>query len=195
MGLLGTGTWPRDERLLADAATRRRWEQIVSAMRLRRPALAAGRLARRATVRVAAAIRGREPARRDTRDEEFAPRPVRTSTAWAGTATLVVRPTTEAFTEGLPLLRRAAPSDLLGPMIDGWLRIDGARLRWFADQGTGATHAVVIEGADIAAVELVALGRRRGGLTVTTTTGEELWLLLADRRKSDGILGRLRYRS
>lgn len=187
------GTWPADPALRAHATTAARWDEIERARRLRRPLLAVGRWSRAGARALFARITGRDGG--DGGGGPAEPRTVRSDDQWVGRALLVSRPTSSAFTAALPVHRRHAPVDLLGSLVDGWVHVEPDQLRWFASSGTGATSAVVVDAPDVAGIELVDLGRRRGGLTVTTVDGDQLWLVLVDRRKCEGILGRLRYRS
>jgi hypothetical protein len=122
-------------------------------------------------------------------------RGVRTATEWSGHASLAIGPTTAGFRSALPVLQRKRPTELTAGLVGGWLQLSPTGLVWYAVRKSGPTPAAVIATADITAVELVKLRKRKAGLTVTTTGAEELWLLVEDRRKLDNVLGAVRYGS
>lgn len=194
MALFGPRTWPSDERLRADEATANRWRSVLRAERIRTPTAAVLRGLRRIGGRTIATVTGRE--RQQSRDRHQRERPTeQTNRTWAGYAELAVRPTSPGYLTKVAALHRRVPVNVLAGLLDGWLRLDEGELVWFATRRSGPTEAVVIDMDDLATIELADLGRSRAGLTITTSDTEELWLLLRDRKKVDGILSRLRYGS
>jgi len=197
-------SFPDDHRLAATEATRQAWHKLTSVDRaigtFRTTASASVSIARTAASVITKAVRSDSSAdstRRTTgadnsvtHDRES----VRSKHEWAGPAAMVIGPTSADLRAGQPWHRRVLRSDRVIGFPDGWLRITPNDFLWSPVPPRGATAEVVqLDTHSLADVELVALGRRRAGLTVTTRSGTELWLLIDDRRKVDEMLQRLRY--
>ena len=183
--------WPSDERLRADTATWDRWQSVLRAERLRQPARSLGRLAV-GTGRLA--VRKLRSSPRKVREGNHADRrTIRGSYDWSGHGALAIGPTSKRFRKGLAIHRRKLSSDLVVGLEPGWLRIDPSELWWHSTSTKGEVATFVVPSRHIATIEITDLGRRRAGVTVTTTDAAELWLLIHDRRKVDAVLGNLRY--
>ncbi|NOX30585.1 MAG: hypothetical protein GXP35_11150 [Actinobacteria bacterium] len=198
-------SFPHDHRLAATEATRQAWHKLISIDRaigtFRTTASASVSIARTAASTITNTIRSK-PSADSTRRIPSADDPmihdresVRSKHEWAGTAAMVIGPTSANLRAGQPWHRRVLRSDRVVGFPDGWLRITPNDFLWSPIPSRAATAEVVqLDSRSLADVELVALGRRRAGLTITTRSGTELWLLIADRRKVDEMLQRLRYR-
>jgi len=197
-------SFPDDHRLAATEATRQAWHKLISVDRaigtFRTTTSAGVSIARTAASVITKAVRSDssgDPTRRTPGADDSTihdRESVRSKHEWAGPAAMVIGPTSADLRAGQPWHRRVLRSDRVIGFPDGWLRITPNDFLWSPVPTRSATAEVVqLDTHSLADVELVALGRRRAGLTVTTRSGTELWLLIDDRRKVDEMLQRLRY--
>ena len=186
-------TFPDDPRLDATSETAQTWERLVRVDK----AIGTVRTTVTTTAGAAAAIvRAALPSGDDQPSGPQGPQrePVRAKHEWSGPASLAVGPTTGELAVGESRWRRTLRPDLVVGWPSGWLRLTPTMLEFTPDRRQGSTVTVVhLDAAQIVDLELVPLGRRNDGVTVVSDEGDELWVLVEDRRKLDEMAVRLRY--
>lgn len=216
-------SFPADPRLVATRETTQTWERLVQidkAIGTVRTTVSTTASAATALARVAIRLAAPDSAEhgsadqgsgssgsapsKDQRADERAS--IRATNEWAGPASLAVGPTSGELAVGQPRWRRALRPDLVVGWPEGWLRVTPVSLQFTPirqRRGRGragrdghivTTEMIELTHDDLVDLELVPLGRRTAGVTAVSSAGDELWILVDDRRKLDEMASRLRYR-